>query len=89
MNLNNSAITNLEREMKALRFERDMYKKQVVFYKSLFKTHRNSVVYNLTIKKHKNKKVWIDPINDHREKLLELDMDDDVEEWLRPVRCER
>ena len=89
MDINNSAIFNLESKMKELRLERDMYKKQVVFYKSLFKTHRNSVVYNLTIKKRKNKKVWIDPINDHREKLLELDMDDDIKEWLKPIKCER
>jgi hypothetical protein len=88
MNQNNS-LTNLENEMKELRLERDIYKKQVEFYKSLFITHRNSVVHNLTIKKRKCKKVWIDPINDNREKILDLDMDDDVEEWLKPTKCER
>ena len=89
MNLDNSDISKLESKMKELRLERDMYKKQVEFYKSLFNTHRNSVVYNLTIKKRKNKKVWVDPINDHRDKLLDLDMDDDVKEWLTPVRFSR
>ena len=58
-------------------------------YKSLFKTHHNSVVFNLKIKKRKGKKVWIDHIIDNREKLLELDKDDEVEEWLKPVKCER
>ena len=83
MNLDNGIIyNNLEKEIENL-------KKELKFYKSLFNTHRNSVVHNLTIKKRKCKKVWIDPINDNREKILDLDMDDDVKEWLKPTKCER
>jgi len=90
MNLDNGTIyNNLENEIKELRLECDIYKKQVEFYKSLFITHRNSVVHNLTIKQRNCKKVWIDPINDNREKILDLDMDDDVNEWLKPTKCER
>ena len=64
-------------------------KLELEFYKSLFKTHRNSVVFNLSIKKKNNKKAWVDHVRDNREKLLELDMDDDIEEWLKPIKCER
>ena len=90
MNLENGTIyNNLENEIKILKNEKDILKKELEFYKSLFITHRNSVVHNLTIKKRKCKKVWIDPINDNREKILDLDMDDDVKEWLKPTKCER
>ena len=90
MNLENGTIyNNLENEIKILKNEKDILKKELEFYKSLFITHRNSVVHNLTIKKRKCKKVWADPINDNHEKILDLDMDDDVEEWLKPTKCER
>ena len=87
--MNQNSLTNLENEIKILKNKKDILKKELEFYKSLFITHRNSVVHNLTIKKRKCKKVWIDPINDNREKILDLDMDDDVKEWLKPTKCER
>lgn len=59
------------------------------FYKSLFKSHRNSVIFNLSIKKINNKPVWVDHIRDNHEYLLSLDSDDEIKEWLKPVRCER
>ena len=83
MNLDNGTIyNNLEIEIKTL-------KEELKFYKSLFKTHRNSVVFNLTIKKRKGKKVWADHILDNRSYIESLDKDDEVEEWLKPTKCER
>ena len=90
MNLDNGIIyNNLEKKIENLKKEKDILKKELEFYKSLFKTHRNSVVYNLTIKKRKCKKVWTDHINDNRNYIESLDMDDDVKEWLKPTKCER
>jgi hypothetical protein len=62
---------------------------ELKFYKSLFKSHRNSVIFNLSIKKINNKPVWVDHVRDNREYLLSLDSDDEIKEWLKPVRCER
>ena len=64
-------------------------KEKVKLYESLFKTHRNSVVFNLAIKKRNNKPVWVDRIRDNREYLQSLDSDDEIKEWLKPVRCDR
>ena len=62
---------------------------ELKLYKSIFKTHRNSAVFNLRIKKKNNKPVWVDRIHDDREYILTLDRDDDILEWLKPVKCER
>tara|TARA_B100000902_G_scaffold384713_1_gene425190 strand:- start:2199 stop:2489 length:291 start_codon:yes stop_codon:yes gene_type:complete len=62
---------------------------ELELYKSIFKTHRNSAVFNLKIKKKNNKPVWVDRIHDDREYILSLDTDDEILEWLKPVRCER
>ena len=35
------------------------------------------------------KNVWVDRVRDQREDFLKLDMDEEVEEWLQPIRCER
>ena len=64
-------------------------KEKVKLYESLFKTHSNSVVFNLAIKKRNNKPVWVDRIRDNREYLQSLDSDDEIKEWLKPVRCDR
>jgi hypothetical protein len=62
---------------------------ELELYKSIFKTHRNSAVFNLKIKKKDNKPVWVDRIHADRNYLLSLDTDDEILEWLKPVRCER
>ena len=64
-------------------------KEKVKLYESLFKSHSNSVVFNLTIKKRNNKPVWVDHIRDNREYLESLDSDNEVKEWLKPVKCDR
>ena len=62
---------------------------ELKLYKSIFKTHRNSAVFNLKIKKKNGKLVWVDRIHDSREYILSLDTDNEILEWLKPVRCER
>lgn len=64
-------------------------KEELEFYKSLFVTRRNSCIFNLKIKKINGKNVWVDRVRDQREDFLKLDMDEEVKEWLKPIRCER
>jgi len=66
-------------------------KKDLDFYKSIFQTHQNSVVFNLTIKTINGKKIWIDRVNEtgNHTKILLLDQDNETKEWLKPIRCER
>ena len=59
------------------------------FYKSLFRERNNSCIFNLRVKQINGKNVWVDRVHDTREDFLQLDKDDEVTEWLRPVRCER
>jgi predicted RNase H-like nuclease (RuvC/YqgF family) len=67
----------------------DSIKDELEFYKSIFKTHRNSVVYNLYIKYKDKQRLWIDKIRTDKYELQQLDEDKDIIEWLKPVRCER
>ena len=62
---------------------------ELEFYKSIFKTHRNSVVYNLYIKYKDKQRLWIDKIRTDKYELQQLDEDKDIIDWLKPVRCER
>jgi len=61
----------------------------IEFYKSIFKTHPNSVIFNLHIKTINGKPVWVDPINDNHEIIRKLDKDEEVNDWLKPVRPSR
>lgn len=69
--------------------ELEKVKKELEFYKSLFKSHHNSVVFNLSIKKKNGKNVWVDHINDKREYIETLDKDEEVISWLVPVKPSR
>lgn len=62
--------------------------KDLEFYKSIMKM-RNSCIYNLHIKTINGERVWVDRVLGQREHFLQLDMDPQVEEWLKPVKCER
>ena len=79
----------LQNDNKTSLTELEMVKKELEFYKSLFKTHHNSVVYNLSIKKKNGENVWVDPIMDKREYLESLDKDEEVLSWLEPVKPSR
>ena len=82
-------IDALNEENKRLQNELDYTKADLDFYKSIFKTHRNSVVYNLYIKYKNKQRLWIDKIRTDKYELTQLDEDEDIIEWLKPVRCER
>tara|TARA_B100000686_G_scaffold354758_2_gene467011 strand:- start:4475 stop:4768 length:294 start_codon:yes stop_codon:yes gene_type:complete len=66
-------------------------KKELSFYKSIFRTHFNSAVFNLRIKTINGEKIWVDKIQAYTDyQLLEkLDKDNEVLEWMKPIRCER
>jgi hypothetical protein len=82
-------IKKIETETENLHDENLILKKEVMFYKTLLTTRRNSVVFNLHVKKINGEKIWVDPISDSREFLLTLDPDDEVKQWLKPAKCER
>ena len=66
----------------------NLLQKELDFYKSVFTTHNNSCIFNLHVKTIKGQKVWIDHIRDTDSFHL-LDKDEEVIEWLKPVKCER
>ena len=82
-------IDDLNKENDKLQQELVSTKEDLNFYKSIFKTHRNSVVYNLYIKYKNKQRLWIDKIRTDKYELKQLDEDNDIKEWLKPVRCER
>tara|TARA_B100001063_G_C16398411_1_gene373630 strand:- start:10 stop:312 length:303 start_codon:yes stop_codon:yes gene_type:complete len=82
-------IDRLNEENDKLQNELDETKDELEFYKSIFKTHRNSVVFNLYIKYKDKKRLWIDKIRTDNYYLKQLDEDEDIKEWLKPIRCER
>ena len=84
-----SELSRLKKENALLKIKNNCIENKLKFYKSIFKTHRNSVVFQLKIKKKDGKSIWIDHIREERSLIESLDMDSEVEEWLKPVRCER
>tara|TARA_B100000900_G_scaffold416027_2_gene448586 strand:- start:1505 stop:1759 length:255 start_codon:yes stop_codon:yes gene_type:complete len=58
------------------------------FYKSIMEM-RNSCIYNLHIKTINGERVWVDRVLHQREDFLKLDKDPQVEDWLKPIKCER
>ena len=81
-------IKELKSELELVKQENIKIKSELEFYKSIFKTHGNSAIYNLKIKKIKGKDIWIDRVREW-EKFPLLDKDEEVIEWLKPIRCER
>ena len=75
--------------IKSEKTELELLKEELEFYKSLFDSHNNSVVFNLSIKKKNGKNVWVDHTRDSREYLETLDMDEEIEEWLKPIKPSR
>ena len=69
--------------------ENENLKNELNFYKQLFISHPNSAVFNLHQKTKNDKKVWVDPIRDTVEYLESLDQDDEIKNWLEPVKCEK
>ena len=84
-----SELTRLKKENALLKIKNNCIENKLKFYKSIFKTHRNSVVFQLKIKKKDGRPVWVDRIRNERSFIESLDRDSEIEEWLKPVRCER
>ena len=84
-----SELSRLKKENALLKIRNNYIENKLKFYKSIFKTHRNSVVFQLKIKKKDGKPVWVDRIRNERSFIETLDRDSEIEEWLKPVRCER
>lgn len=84
-----SELTRLKKENALLKIKNNCIENKLKFYKSIFKTHRNSVVFQLKIKKKDGRSVWVDRIRNERSFIESLDRDSEIEEWLKPVRCER
>ena len=64
-------------------------KEDLEFYKSIFKTHRNSAIFNLRIKSINGERLWVDKVRADYSLKIQLDTDEETIEWLKPVRCER
>lgn len=64
-------------------------REELEFYKSVFKSHRNSLISQVKIKTLNGEKIWIDHIRDDKNLIESLDRDSEVEEWLKPIKCER
>jgi hypothetical protein len=84
-----NSVDRVKTELEIVKEELEIVKEELEFYKSIFKSHHNSVIFNLTIKKKNGKNVWVDPIMDHREYLRTLDRDEQVKEWLQPIKPSR
>ena len=80
-NLPKSQRENVKNELRMKELEEELK-----FYKSIFKTRRNSAVFNLRIKTINGEKIWIDKIKISTEYSLlnSLDEDDEVREWKTP-----
>tara|TARA_B110000285_G_scaffold27308_1_gene26851 strand:- start:1367 stop:1657 length:291 start_codon:yes stop_codon:yes gene_type:complete len=76
-------------EIKKLNELNEELKSEIILYKSIFNTHNNSAVFNLKIKKRKGKKVWVDKILDNKKYIESLDIDEEIIEWLKPVKCSK
>ena len=66
-------------------------KEDLEFYKSIFQKQSNSAIFNLRIKTINGKRIWVDKVKIYTdyELLNSLDKDEEVIEWLKPIRCER
>ena len=84
-----SEIDILKKQVVLLKLKTNRLENNLEFYKSVFKTHSNSVIFQLKIKKKNKKSIWVDQIRSDRSFLESLDRDEEIEEWLKPVRCER
>jgi hypothetical protein len=89
--IRNIKYKNIDKEKIKIMKKNYILKNELEFYQSIFKTHYDSVIFNLKIKKVNGKRMWIDriKINSDYKLLNTLDKDNDVIEWLTPVRCER
>ena len=77
------------KEINRLKAQISSLEDELYFYKSIFLTHSGSVIFNLRIKYSRGKNVWVDAVRCDKKDLLELDRDEEIDEWLRPIRYSR
>ena len=82
-------IENLKNTIKKINEQNKELKSEITLHKSIFNSHNNSAVFNLKIKKRKGEKVWVDKIMDNKKYIESLDIDEEITEWLKPVKCSK
>ena len=82
-------ILKYKNEIKKLKNQNYILNQDIKFYKSIFKNHFNSVVYNLRIKYKNGERVWIDKLKFNPYEYNDYDEDEELKEWIKPIKCER
>jgi len=84
-----TTLEEVKSELELVKNEMAIVKGDLEFYKSIFKTHRNSAIFNLRIKSINGERLWVDKVRADYSLKIQLDTDEETIEWLKPVRCER
>lgn len=84
-----TTLEEVSAKLKSVENELVIVKEDLEFYKSIFKTHRNSAIFNLRIKSINGERLWVDKVRADYSLKIQLDPDEETIEWLKPVRCER
>lgn len=82
-------ILKYKNEIKKIKNQNYILNQDIKFYKSIFKNHFNSVVYNLRIKYKNGERVWIDKLKFNPYDYDDYDEDEELKEWIKPIKCER
>ena len=84
-----SELESVQNELVTVQNELVTVQNDLEFYKSIFKTHRNSAIFNLRIKSINGQRLWVDKVNSEHSLKIQLDPDEETIEWLQPIKCER
>ena len=84
-----TTLEEVSAKLESVENELAKVKEDLEFYKSIFKTHRNSAIFNLRIKSINGERLWVDKVLADYSLKIQLDPDEETIEWLQPVRCER
>ena len=84
-----TTLEEVSAKLESVENELATVKEDLEFYKSIFKTHRNSAIFNLRIKSINGERLWVDKVRADYSLKIQLDPDEETIEWLKPVRCER
>ena len=84
-----TTLEEVSAKLESVENELTTVKEDLEFYKSIFQTHGNSAVFNLRIKSINGERLWVDKVRADYSLKIQLDPDEETNEWLQPVRCER
>lgn len=82
-------ILKYKNEILKIKNQNYILNEDIKFYKSIFKNHFNSVVYNLRIKYKNGQRVWIDKLKFNPHDYDDYDEDEELNDWIKPIKCER